>query len=66
MYVCSETPIERTSWLPRRYLVALLSFFGFANIYAMRVNLSVAVVVMRDNRTLTLANGTKITQVGNS
>ncbi|XP_073992597.1 sialin-like isoform X2 [Rhodnius prolixus] len=57
-----ETPIERTSWLPRRYLVALLSFFGFANIYAMRVNLSVAVVVMRDNRTLTLANGTKITQ----
>ncbi|KAF6211448.1 hypothetical protein GE061_011960 [Apolygus lucorum] len=56
-----SSQIERTSWLPRRYLVALLSFFGFANIYAMRVNLSVAVVVMKENRTIIAPNGTKIT-----
>ncbi|KAL1138561.1 hypothetical protein AAG570_008624, partial [Ranatra chinensis] len=47
-------------WLPRRYLVALLSFFGFANIYAMRVNLSVAIVAMTNNRTIITANGTRI------
>ncbi|XP_014258795.1 sialin-like [Cimex lectularius] len=54
-------PVE-TSWLPRRYLVALLSFFGFANIYAMRVNLSVAIVVMKDKRISYLPNGTKIVE----
>uniref|UniRef100_A0A0A9W2P4 Sialin n=1 Tax=Lygus hesperus TaxID=30085 RepID=A0A0A9W2P4_LYGHE len=56
-----SSQIVRTSWLPRRYLVALLSFFGFANIYAMRVNLSVAIVVMKENRTIIAPNGTKIT-----
>ncbi|BES99717.1 MFS transporter, ACS family, solute carrier family 17 (sodium-dependent inorganic phosphate cotransporter), other [Nesidiocoris tenuis] len=53
-------PTERASLLPRRYVVALLSFFGFANIYAMRVNLSVAIVVMRNNRTVIAPNGTQI------
>ncbi|XP_014286471.1 sialin isoform X1 [Halyomorpha halys] len=53
---------NHSTWLPRRYLVALLSFFGFANIYAMRVNLSVAIVVMAQNRTIILPNGTKTYQ----
>ncbi|KAL9965858.1 hypothetical protein ACROYT_G029712 [Oculina patagonica] len=38
--------------LPKRYLVAMLSFLGFANIYAMRVNLSVAIAVMVANQTV--------------
>ena len=38
--------------LPKRYIVAILSFFGFANIYAMRVNLSVAIAVMVANQTV--------------
>ena len=29
-----------------RYLIAFLGFLGFANVYAMRVNLSVAIVSM--------------------
>ena len=38
--------------LPKRYIVAILSFLGFANIYAMRVNLSVAIAVMVANQTV--------------
>jgi len=54
---------EKTSWLcrwkvKRRYIVALLAFFGFCNIYMLRVNLSVAVVAMTSNRTHTYPNGT--------
>ena len=33
-------------------MVAMLSFLGFANIYAMRVNLSVAIAVMVANQTV--------------
>ncbi|XP_046392973.1 sialin-like [Ischnura elegans] len=32
--------------LPRRYMVAILAFLGFWNVYALRVNLSVAIVAM--------------------
>ena len=32
--------------------MAILSFLGFANIYAMRVNLSVAIAVMVANQTV--------------
>lgn len=60
--IFSHAGSNHSTWLPRRYLVALLSFFGFANIYSMRVNLSVAVVVMAHNRTITLSNGTKIVE----
>jgi len=52
---------EKTSWLckvKRRYVVALLAFFGFCNIYMLRVNLSVAVVAMTTNKTHRLPNGT--------
>ena len=37
-------------WMPARYALAVLSFLGFFNVYALRVNLSVAIVQM-DNRT---------------
>lgn len=54
---------EKTSWMckwhvKRRYVVALLAFFGFCNIYMLRVNLSVAVVAMTSNQTHTYPNGT--------
>lgn len=32
--------------LKSRYILGILGFFGFANVYAMRVNLSVAIVAM--------------------
>lgn len=35
----------------------MLAFFGFFNVYALRVNLSVAIVAMTENRTITHANG---------
>ena len=35
-----------TRCLPARYVLAALLFFGLANVYAMRVNLSVALVAM--------------------
>lgn len=36
----------------------LLAFFGFFNVYALRVNLSVAIVAMTENRTVEQPNGT--------
>ena len=43
--------------MQRRHLVALLALFGFANIYAMRANLSVAIVEMTDGNDYEI-NGT--------
>lgn len=34
-----------------------MAFFGLFNVYALRVNLSVAIVAMTENRTVTHANG---------
>lgn len=31
---------------PKRYIVAIMAFFGFCNIYALRANLSIAIVAM--------------------
>ncbi|KAK4879138.1 hypothetical protein RN001_007284 [Aquatica leii] len=45
-------------WKKRRYVVAILAFFGFFNVYALRVNLSIAVVAMTANQTVVLENGT--------
>nr|CAD7427055.1 unnamed protein product [Timema monikensis] len=44
-------------WRRRRYMVAMLAFFGFFNVYALRVNFSVAIVAMTSNRTVE-ENGT--------
>ena len=46
--------------IPKRYLVAIMSFFGFVNVYMLRVNLSVALVAMVSNTTGRLENGTEI------
>lgn len=45
-------------WKQRRYVVALLAFFGFFNIYSLRVNLSIAIVAMTEKKSITLPNGT--------
>lgn len=43
--------------VPRRYVVAIMGYLGFCNIYALRANLSVAIVVMTQNKTI-IENGT--------
>ncbi|XP_046451668.1 sialin-like isoform X1 [Daphnia pulex] len=55
----APSPPEWT-WMsfPRRYLIAIMAFFGFFNIYSLRVNLSIAIVAMTENRTTIHANGT--------
>ncbi|XP_056636501.1 uncharacterized protein LOC130445018 [Diorhabda sublineata] len=47
-------------WKTKRYLVACLSFFGFFNVYALRVNLSVAIVDMTQAKNVTLEDGRNI------
>ena len=44
--------------LPHRYLIAILHFFGFIQLSLLRVNMSVAIVAMTTNQTLTDVNGT--------
>ena len=39
-----------------RYVMAFMGFLGFANVYAMRVNLSVAIVAMVNNTAIPKAN----------
>ena len=45
-------------WKKRRYIVVMMAFFGFCNVYSLRVNLSVAIVAMTENRTVHYENGT--------
>ncbi|XP_028142913.1 sialin-like isoform X2 [Diabrotica virgifera virgifera] len=45
-------------WKSRRYILALLASFGFLNVYALRSNLSVAIVDMTQLRQVKLDNGT--------
>ena len=40
-------------WKKRRFIMIILAFFGFFMTYAMRVNLSVAIVKMTENITST-------------
>lgn len=51
-------------FLRKRYMVAMLSFLGFANIYAMRVNLSMAIAVMVANQTV-IQDGKEIQVLSN-
>ena len=44
--------------LPRRYVVAVMGFFGFFHLYVLRVNLSIAIIAMTANRSSTDSNGT--------
>ncbi|XP_058461728.1 sialin-like [Malaya genurostris] len=44
-------------WKRRRYVLVLMAFLGFLNLYTMRVNLSVAIVAMTENRTVLQDDG---------
>lgn len=39
-----------------------MAFFGFFNVYALRVNLSVAIIAMTEVKNVTLENGTIVEQ----
>ncbi|XP_059613114.1 sialin-like [Phlebotomus argentipes] len=47
-------------WQQRRYILVVLAFLGFINAYALRVNLSVAIVAMTEPRNVTLDDGTVV------
>lgn len=54
-----ETHVKDTTpfWKRRRYFVVMMAFFGLFNVYALRVNLSVAIVAMTENRTIEHTDG---------
>ncbi|CAG9533493.1 unnamed protein product [Cercopithifilaria johnstoni] len=65
----SPADIESTSelevhsskcYLQQRYLVVLLAFLGFANMYAMRANLSVAIIQMTSDTVVTTVDGQQV------
>lgn len=57
-YIPEKEPLTWRFWKKRRYIVVVLAFFGFFNVYSLRVNLSVAIVAMTENRTVDYGNGT--------
>ncbi|XP_065208294.1 vesicular glutamate transporter 3-like [Planococcus citri] len=48
--------------IPKRYVIVLLAFFGYINMYCLRTNLSMAIVQMTSQKNITLENGTIITE----
>ena len=48
---------------PKRHVLLLMIFLGFINIYAMRVNLNVAIVAMVNNKTVIMSDGSVIKHV---
>lgn len=51
-------PLTWRFWQKRRYIVVAMAFLGFFNVYSLRVNLSVGIVAMTENRTVYYPNGT--------
>lgn len=47
---------ETTGWIKCRTVLGIMGFLGFASVYAMRVNLSVAIVAMVNSTTPTPSN----------
>ena len=45
-------PCKAKCFIPVRYLVGVFLMFGYANLYALRVNLSIALAVMVGNHTV--------------
>lgn len=50
--IVEAVPLSWKFWKKRRYVVVFLAFLGFFNVYSLRVNLSVAIVAMTENRTV--------------
>ena len=53
MYVSVQ---DTSRCVKARYVMAFMAFLGFANVYAMRVNLSVAIVAMVNNTAIPKLN----------
>jgi len=51
--------VTKCRCMPKRYVLAILSFFGFFNVYCLRVDLSVALVAMTNNHTRVRFNGSE-------
>lgn len=45
------------SLISKRYIISILALLGFCNVYALRVNLSVALVAMVTNSTVSNSEG---------
>ncbi|XP_049873381.1 sialin isoform X2 [Pectinophora gossypiella] len=54
----TERVEETTGWIKSRTVLGIMGFLGFANVYAMRVNLSVAIVAMINQTTTPMSNDT--------
>ncbi|XP_068082585.1 vesicular glutamate transporter 1 isoform X2 [Anabrus simplex] len=50
-------------WKRRRYIVTLMALLGFFNVFALRVNVSVAIVAMTSTSSRTLENGTVVEEL---
>ena len=59
MMLNEEVVVETVPfWKKKRYFVVFMAFLGLFNVYALRVNLSVAIVAMTEIRTVIHENGT--------
>jgi ACS family sodium-dependent inorganic phosphate cotransporter len=47
-------------WRKRRYVVAIMGFFGFFSMYILQSNLNIAIVAMTENKTIVLDNNTVV------
>lgn len=47
-------------WKHKRYIISILAFFGFMNVYALRTNLNIAIVDITAYKNITLEDGTTI------
>ncbi|XP_068905629.1 vesicular glutamate transporter 1-like [Tenebrio molitor] len=47
-------------WRKRRYVVAIMGFFGFFSMYTLQSNLNIAIVAMTENKTIVLDNNTVV------
>ena len=60
--VKSSSSTSFSRGIPKRYILLMLVFFGFVNIYGLRINLNVALVAMVNNRTYT-ENGVTVKEL---
>lgn len=57
--VQTDVLVDSTSiFKRRRYFVVVLAFFGFFNMFSQRLNLSVGIVAMTENKTIAHDDGT--------
>ena len=46
--------------MPARYVLTIMMFLGFVNVYALRINLSMAIVAMANNNKYRLYTELKV------